>query len=79
VAATTFKFPSITQAQILSMIAFVVAQLVAYGLIDGTVQTAIMSAAGTIIPAVWILADSMLRGKRAAAVAANPTAFHPGK
>ena len=58
------KLPDITQAQILAVIAFVVTQLVAYGVIDGTVQQAVLSAAGTVVPAVWVFVDAMIRGKR---------------
>lgn len=70
------KFPDITPAQILAVVTFLVAQLVSYGVIDGTAQQAILSAAGTILPAVWVLADSLLRGKRVQSLAvANPDAF----
>jgi len=58
------KLPDITPAQILAVITFVLTQAVAYGLIDGTVQQAALSAAGTVVPAIWTFADALLRGKR---------------
>ena len=58
------KMPDITPAQVLAVISFLLVQLVAYGVIDGTVQQAVLSAAGTVVPAVWVLADTLLRGKR---------------
>lgn len=58
------KLPDVTPAQVLAVIAFALTQAVAYGLIDGTVQQAALSAAGTIVPAVWAFADAFLRGKR---------------
>jgi len=62
--------PDITPAQVLALVTFLVAQLVAYGVIDGTAQQAVLSAAGTVIPAVWTLADALLRGARNKAHAA---------
>jgi hypothetical protein len=58
------NLPDVTAAQVLAVIAFVVAQLVAYGVIDGTVQQAVLSAAGTVVPAFWALADSIIRHGR---------------
>jgi hypothetical protein len=58
------KLPDVTPAQVLAVITFILTQAVAYGLIDGTVQQAALSAAGTIVPAVWAFADAFLRGKR---------------
>jgi hypothetical protein len=63
------QLPDITPAQVLAVITFIVAQLVAYGVLDGTAQQAVLSAAGTIVPAVWALADALLRGKRVQALA----------
>lgn len=71
------KMPDITPAQVLAVITFVLVQLVAYGVIDGTVQQAALSAAGTIVPAIWALADAFLRGKRNEARAAVVAAGHP--
>lgn len=65
------RTPDITQAQVLSVIAFAVAQGVAYGLIDGTAQQAILSAVGTVVPAIWTLADSFIRRGRANVEAAR--------
>lgn len=68
------KTPDITPAQILAVIAFGLTQLVAYGLIDGTVQQAALSAAGTIVPAIWALADAFIRRSRAHVAAAKISA-----
>lgn len=58
------KTPDITPAQVLAVVTFFIGQLVAYGAIDGTVQQSALSAAATVIPAVFALADAMIRGKR---------------
>lgn len=58
------KTPDITPAQILAVIAFLVAQAVAFGWIDGTAQQSILSAAGTVLPVAWALADAMIRKGR---------------
>jgi len=70
--------PDITQAQVLAVITFIVAQLVSYGVIDGTLQQAVLSAVGAILPALWILGDALLRGKRVEAKAAVVAAGKSG-
>jgi hypothetical protein len=65
------KTPDITPAQVLAFIAFIVAQCVAFGWIDGTAQQSILSAVGTALPVAWALADAMIRRGRANVAAAQ--------
>lgn len=71
------KLPDVTTAQILAVVTFVVGQLVAYGLLDDETSKVALSAAAAIVPAVWQLADAMLRGSRNKARAALIAAGHP--
>jgi hypothetical protein len=65
------KTPDITPAQVLAVIAFILAQCVAFGWIDGTAQQAILSAVGTALPVAWALADAMIRRGRSNVAAAQ--------
>lgn len=72
------KFPDITQAQVLALATWIIAQAVAYGWIDNEQSQLVLSAGATILAAAWKLADSLLRGNRAKALAvAQPSAFIP--
>lgn len=69
------KMPKITEAQWLAIITFVVAQLVAWGVVDNEHAKVLISAGGTLIPVFHMLADAFLRSARVKAVSANPDAF----
>jgi hypothetical protein len=73
----TGSMPSITPVQIKAALAFVIAQAVAFGWLDTHRSQLLLSIGGTVIAAVWPLADAYLRAQRAKAVALNPAAF-PG-
>lgn len=64
------RMPPITQAQVGSLITFVVGQFIAYAVIDDATAKIVMSSVSTILPAVWMLGDSLLRGNRVHAEAA---------
>jgi hypothetical protein len=65
------KTPVITQAQIAAIITFIVAQVVAFGWVDGAQAQVMISAGGTLVAVAWKLADAFLRGSRAKAVGAQ--------
>lgn len=69
------RLPDITPAQILAVATWVAAQAVAYGWLTSTQSQVVLSGGATIVAAAWKIADSLLRGARAKAVASNPTAF----
>ena len=69
------KMPDITPAQALAVATWVVAQAVAWGWVTDSQGQILISAGATIVAAAWKIADSLLRGKRAQAVADNPEAF----
>ena len=71
------SMPSITPVQIKAALAFVISQAVAFGWLDTHRSQLLLSIGGTVIAAVWPLADAYLRAQRAKAVASNPAAF-PG-
>jgi hypothetical protein len=71
----TGSMPALTPVQIKSALAFVVAQAIAFGLLDQHTAQLALSIGGTVIAAVWPIADGYLRAQRAHAVAANPAAF----
>lgn len=59
------KTPDVTPAQILAIIAAVIALSVAFGApISSAQQEAMIVAAGTIVPVVLVVADAALRRKR---------------
>ena len=64
--------PDITPAQVLSVLTFVVAQVVAWGWIDNATGQRLVSVGGILVPAVWQIVDAHIRGNRAKAIAANP-------
>ena len=69
------SMPSITPAQIGAVLAFVLSQLVAFGVLDAHRSQVLLSVGGTVIAVVLPIAESYLRGKRVQAYAANPVAF----
>lgn len=69
------KFPSITAAQVLAVAGWIAAQAVAYGWLTTTQSQVVLSGGATIVAAALKIADSLLRGARVKAVAANPDAF----
>lgn len=50
-------FPSISQAQIVAVLTWVVSQAVAYGAIDNEQSKIILSLAASVIGAAWLFAD----------------------
>jgi hypothetical protein len=66
------KMPDVTLAQVLAVFGWVIAQAVAFGVLDSVKSQLVLSAGGTIIAAAWKLADALIRNGRAKAVAANP-------
>jgi hypothetical protein len=65
------KRPDITQAQIVSIAAWIISQAVAWGWIDNEESKLALSAASSLIAVGWMIADAYLRGKRNQAVAAE--------
>lgn len=57
--------PNVTAAQILAIITGVVGFLVGFGLVDNNHAQILIGAASTVIPAVIVLADSIIRHGRA--------------
>ena len=66
------RMPDVTLAQALSVFAWIVAQIVAYGWLDTVKSQLVLSAGSTIITAAWHFADAWIRNGRAKALAANP-------
>ena len=66
--------PDITPAQLLSVLTFIVAQVVAWGFVSNDAGQRLISVGGIIIPAVWKAADAYLRAARVKAVQPAPTA-----
>lgn len=58
------NMPSVTPAQLLAALTWVVAQIVANAWIDPGTGKTITQIGGTVIPAVWVAADSILRWAR---------------
>jgi hypothetical protein len=71
----TGQMPAITAVQIKAALAFVISQAVAFGWLDTHRSQLLLSIGGTVVAAVWPLADAYLRAQRAKALAANPSAF----
>lgn len=65
--------PDVTPAQILSLVTFIVAQLVAWDWIQNDTGQILISVGGIVIPAAWKIADALIRKGRAQAIAANPS------
>jgi hypothetical protein len=69
--------PDITPAQIAAVAGWIVAQLVAFGLIDNQHEQLAVSVGATILGAAWKIADGYLRAHRALAVAQNANILKP--
>jgi hypothetical protein len=71
------KTPNTTQNQVLALVTAIIAQCVAFGIIDNTKAQGFISIAGIAIPLVWIIADSIIRNGRAKVAAAQTVAAVP--
>jgi len=71
--------PDLTPAQLVSGLAWVVAQAVAYGWLDTVRSQLVLSIGSTVITAGWHIADAIIRNGRAKAVAVNPSIAAGGK
>lgn len=69
--------PDVTPAQILAVVGWTAAQLVAYGLLDPQHEQLAVSIGASVLAAAWKLADAYLRAHRALAVAQNGNLLHP--
>lgn len=65
--------PDITAVQVAAAFGWIVAQFVAFGVLDTARSQTILSAGSTLILAVFPIADAYLRGKRNEAAAPPPT------
>lgn len=72
------KTPDLTPAQLVSAAVFLVAQAVAWGWIGNDDGQKIVSLAGTVIPAVWMVVDALIRSARNKRVAAEHAALGRG-
>jgi hypothetical protein len=61
--------PDITQAQVLAVIKWLTVQAIAWGAITNSTGQLVLSIGSTVLAAVWVIADSALRGRRARAKA----------
>lgn len=59
------KTPDVTPAQILAGLKWAAAQIVAWGWIDHAPRQIVLSGGATVLAGAWVLADALLRGKRA--------------
>lgn len=66
------KTPEVTSAQIISVLAAIAAQAAARGLIDNATAQTIVQIAGIVIPAMWMLADAIIRHGRSRAMLHTP-------
>lgn len=64
------KLPDITPAQLLAALTWVVTQVIALGWVNNDTGQWVLQIAGTAIPFVWMLADSIIRHGRNKARAA---------
>lgn len=69
--------PNITLAQITAVFGWIVAQALAYGVIDDNQAQIALSLGATAVAAVWKLADAWIRSGRNQARAAALAAGHP--
>jgi hypothetical protein len=68
------KTPDITPAQVISVLTAIVAQFVARGILDNATAQTIVQIAGIVLPAVWMLADAIIRHGRSRAMLHAPMA-----
>lgn len=69
------QMPDVTPAQIAAVVTWVVAQLVAFGIVDSARAQLLISLGSTVVAAAWKIADAYLRGQRARAVAQGAPAL----
>jgi hypothetical protein len=65
------KAPPITPAQIIAAIAAILGLLVSLTVIDDETSKAILAAASTLVPIVYVIADALIRNGQARAIAAG--------
>ena len=68
------KTPDVTQAQILAALTWVASQAVAAGWVDNNQSQHWLQLGSTIVTAVWVVADAVLRGFRNIRAAAEAKA-----
>lgn len=73
------RMPDVTLAQVLAFFSWVVAQFVAYGVLDSVRSQLVLSAGSTVIATAWKFSDAWIRTGRAKALAANPALTTDGK
>lgn len=62
--------PDITLAQITAAVTWVVTQFVAWGWVDNDQAKWMLSLAGMVLPAIWMVADAIIRHGRSKIAAA---------
>lgn len=65
--------PDVTPVQIVSLLTFIVGQVVAYGLISSSTGQLVASIVSAVVPIGFTIADAIIRHGRAHAVAAAST------
>lgn len=63
--------PNVTHAQVLSVVTFIVSQVVAWGWLSNDAGQRLISVGGIVVAAVWQIADAYLRAQRAHALAST--------
>lgn len=71
------KTPDITLAQVLAGVSWIVAQLVAMGVVDNNQASFALQVASTVLTAAWVIGDAIIRQGRAKAAAAVTIAQAP--
>lgn len=64
--------PDVTQAQLLAAFTWIVGQAVTMGLVDNDQSTLLLQVGVTVISAVWVVADAVIRNGRARAFVNPP-------
>ncbi len=64
------RLPDVTPAQILAVVGWVAAQLVAYGVLTEQTSQLVVSSVSTLLAAAWQIGDAWIRHGRAQVVAA---------
>jgi hypothetical protein len=65
--------PDVTPAQVTAVVSWVVAQAVAYGVLDTRYSQLAVSAGATVLFSAWKIADAVIRNGRSKAIAASPS------
>lgn len=68
----TIKMPDITQAQIAAGVAWIVGQAVAMGVIDNDQSGLVLQVATSVLAAVWVIGDAIIRNGRSRALINPP-------